>query len=80
MPTFDISVINETFSALHHHEGPSAEEAAQQGLKAALAIGVEEIVGGGRMFAAEVRVDAANQTVSRFIVSMGTSPLQIADE
>lgn len=79
MPTFTINVVNETFSSSNNHEGASVDAAKAQALKAALGIGGEEIMGGKQFFAAEVKIGTANETVGRFVVSIGTSPLQIDD-
>lgn len=79
MPTFTIDVVNETFSSSNNHEGPSLDAAKVQALKAALEIGAEEIIGGKQFFAAEVKIGSADETVGRFVVSIGTSPLQIND-
>lgn len=80
MPTYTISVVNETFSSSNQHEESSVDVAAAQAVKAALEIGVEEVTSGKSFFAAEVKVGTATETVGRFVVSMGVSRLQIATE
>lgn len=79
MPTFTIKIVNETFNSSNNHSGSSMDAAKTQALKGALAVGAEEIIGGKQFFAAEVKIDTANETVARFVVSIGTSPLQITD-
>ena len=76
MPTYRVTVINQTFTACNEHELPSLEAARQQGVKAALAIGSDEVTKGKAYFGAEVRVQEGNKTIVRFVVSVGSSQLQ----
>ena len=76
MPFFRISVVNEDFCASEDHEMPSAESARKQGIKAALAMGADEVNGGKSFFGAEVRVEAGGDIICRSVVSLGASPLQ----
>jgi len=70
MATFQISITNDTFASSNSQEVHSLDAATAQALKAALQIGSDEVVGGKRFFAAEVKVETANETVRRFVVSM----------
>lgn len=79
MATFTIRVVNEDFSSSNEHETDSPDDARVQALKAALEIGADEVLSGKHFFAAEVKVETANQTVGRFVVSVGASPLVITD-
>ena len=79
MPTFQISITNETFASSNSHDVHSLDDATAQALTAALRIGSEEVAGGKPFFAAEVKVGTANETVGRFVVSIGASPLAISD-
>jgi hypothetical protein len=76
MPLFRISVVNHTMSAQNEQEAPSREEARKQGIKAAIAIGSDEISNGKSFFGAEVLVADGENTLERFIVAIGTSPLR----
>ena len=76
MPTFRITVINEKFSATDDHELASRDEAHRHGVKGALAIGADEIWNGKRFFGAEVKIEEGGEVVGRFVVSIGSSPLQ----
>lgn len=76
MPTFRISVVNQTFRASNDHELASFEHARKHGIGAALAIGAEEVTGGEPYFAAEVLVENGQKLLGRFVVSVGSSPLQ----
>ena len=76
MPTFRISVVNQTFRASNDHELASFDEARKQGIKAALAIGADEVANGEPYFGAEVLVEDGDETLGRFVVSVGASPLQ----
>lgn len=76
MPIFRVIVINADFRACADHDFPSIDDARRQGIKAALAMGADEVHGGKPFFGAEVRVEDGGETVSRFIVSIGASPLQ----
>jgi hypothetical protein len=78
MPIFTIKVVNETFSSSNEHEARSVDTATTQALRAALQIGTGEVLEGKQFFAAEVKVETANEVVGRFVVSIGASPLQIA--
>lgn len=76
MPTFCITVVNETFHSSNHHEAATATEAQQRAVKAALEIGIEEVSKGKPFFGAEVKIEDGDELVGRFVVSMGASPLQ----
>ena len=76
MPTYRVTVVNQTFTACNDHELPSMEEARRQGISAALAIGADEVSGGQPYFGAEVRIQDGNDTLCRFVVSVGASQLQ----
>jgi hypothetical protein len=76
MPTFHISVINSNFGASNNHELPTAEAARRLGVKGALGIGADEIGNGKEFFGAEVRIEEGEETVARYVVSVGASPLQ----
>lgn len=76
MGTFRITVVNNTFKASDDHELATIGEANREALKGALQIGVDEVCGGMPFFGAEVRVEDDGEVVSRFVVSIGASPLQ----
>lgn len=72
MPTFHISVANDAFSASSSHEVPTQEAAAKEGLRSALAIGSDELIGGETQFRANVCVDGKS-TVTHFTVSLSVT-------
>jgi len=76
MPTYRISVVNAEFHASEEHQLESLDAARKEGIKAALAMGADEVNGGKPFFGAEVRVQDGGDTVSRAMVSVGASPLQ----
>ena len=76
MPTFRITVTNGDFRACEDYDLPSIEDARRQGIKAALAMGTDEVHAGKPFFGAEVRVEDGGGTVSRSVVSIGASSLQ----
>ncbi len=76
MPTFRITVINQTFTACDDHDLPSFDAARVKGIKAALDIGSEEVAGGNPFFAAEVIVAEKDEKLGRFLVSIGASSIQ----
>ena len=78
MPKFRISVVNETFNSSNQQEAATLSDAQQRAIQSALEIGVEEVSKGKPFFAAEVQVENGGELVSRFVVSMGCSPLQMA--
>jgi hypothetical protein len=77
MPTFKISVTNESFAATDQHDVASLDTATAEAIRAALQIGTDEVVAGKQFFAAEVKVEAANEVVRRFVVSLGASRLAL---
>lgn len=76
MPTFRISVTNQTFRSSNQHDLPTLEAARRHGIRAALAIGVDEVTDGNPYFGAEVLVEDEEKTLHRFVVSIGASSLQ----
>lgn len=76
MPTFRITVTNQTFSASDDHELASLADATRQGIKAALDIGTDEVANGKPFFGAEVHVEEGDETLGKFVVSVGMSPIQ----
>ena len=76
MPTFHIRIINSDFQAEEHPDCPDIEAAKKHALKGALEIGSEHVLRGDQIFGAEVRIDQEQQIVARFLVALGSSPLQ----
>ena len=76
MPTFRISVLNETFSARDEHDLTTAADARDEAIKGALAIASDEILKGKRFFGAEVRIEDGEDLVERYVVSVGASPIE----
>jgi hypothetical protein len=76
VPIFRISVVNHTLTAQNEQDVPSLDEARKQGIKAAIAIGSDEIANGKAFFGAEVLVQDGEGTTERLIVAIGTSPLR----
>jgi hypothetical protein len=76
MPMYRITVVNQTFRASNEHECPSTDAAREHGIRAALAIGSDEVTKGKPFFGAEVRVENGDEILGRFLVSIGSSPLQ----
>ena len=76
MPVYRINVVNEDFTASNEREVSSADAAQQEGLKAALAMGADEVVRGKAFFGAEVSVEDHGETIRRLVVSVGASPIQ----
>ena len=76
MPTFRISVVNQTFRATNDHELASFDDARMHGIRAALAIGTDEVTNGKPYFGAEVIVENGRKLLGRFVVSVGASSIQ----
>ena len=76
MPTFHIRIINSDFKAEEHQECSDLDAAKKHALKGALEIGSEQALNGHPLFGAEVRIDQSDETVARFLVTVGSSPLQ----
>ena len=76
MPVYRINVVNEDFTASNEREVSSADAAQQEGLKAALAMGADEVARGKAFFGAEVSVEDHGEIIRRLVVSVGASPIQ----
>ncbi len=74
MPTFHITIINDSFKAANQEDLDDMEAAKQQALRGALEVGVEQLLGGQPIFGAEVIV-ADGDVSERFLVMLSTSPL-----
>ena len=69
-------MVDQTFRASSDHELSSFDDARNCGIRAALAIGIEEVSNGAPYFGAEVIVEDRNKMLGRFLVSVGASSLQ----
>lgn len=76
MPTFKVHVVNSDFSASQDMDARDVEAAQNQGLKAALAIGSDQVCGGMQFFAAVVCVEYEGDEKARMVISIGQSPLK----
>lgn len=76
MPIYTISVANSEFRVSNDHETRSLEEVHRLALKGGLEMGLEEVASGKPFFGAEVTILEDSRVVDRFLVSIGTSPLQ----
>ena len=75
MPDFRMRIVNEDFEDSNEFAAADAEAARQAALKSALEIGLDEVIKGKKLFAAEVRIEADGQPPKRFIATVGASPL-----
>ena len=75
MPGFRMHIVNEDFEASDEFEAADADSARQAALKSALDIGLDEVIKGKKLFAAEVKVEGEGQPTKRFIATVGASPL-----
>ena len=79
VPTFQIKIVNEDFTASEERELANADAARREALKGAIAIGAEALYDGKeKLFAAEVSIAEAGQAWVRFVVTIGASPLKAA--
>ena len=76
VPTFRTRIINRDFAASSDVDLPSAEQAREQALAAALEIGSDEIKKGEPFFGAEIIVERDGERVTRLVIAIGVSPLQ----
>lgn len=76
MPMFRVSVVDEKFRTCNDYQFPSIDDAHKHGIRAALAIGTEEVIRGKPFFAAEVLVEGGAERLDRFVVSIGASAIQ----
>ena len=74
MPNFHIKVVNEEFSVSEERNLPDAAAAREEALRGAIAIGVDQLCDGARLFGAEVSVDEDDGEIRRFVVTVGASP------
>ena len=77
MPTYRISVIDSQFRADEEHELDDVESAQSYSLKAAFEIGFDLLMRGETFYGAEVRIHHDDRLVSRFMISAGTTQLQL---
>ena len=75
MPKYLISLHNDEFRAENEEEHLDAAAAAQEAIRGALEVGVEQVLLGKRFFGAQVTVADGNSR-ERFVVSVGASPLK----
>lgn len=81
MPTFQIKIVNEDFSATEERELADVDAARREALKGAIAIGAEALYDGKeKLFGAEVSIAEAGQPRVRFVVTVGASPLKASPE
>lgn len=76
MPTFQVHVVNSEFSASEDVNANDVATAQRQGLKAALAIGSDQVCDGLQFFAAVVCVECNGDEKARMVISIGQSPLK----
>ena len=75
MPKYRITVINDQFVAEDEEDLPDSGAAANQAIKGALAVGVEQVMAGAPFYGAEViGPDGSNR--ERVMVSVGVSALK----
>lgn len=75
MASFQIYIVNSDFACCNDIEAHGPDEAREQALRGALAIGTDEICKGNAYFGAEVRIELDGDTKDRFLVSIGQSRL-----
>ena len=75
MPTFQITIVNDTFAATSEETVDDLGAAKLSALKGALELGMEQLLGGKPLFGAEVTVGHGVRR-DRFIVSMSISALK----
>jgi hypothetical protein len=76
MPTYRISVVNQSFESHNEHELPTLEVAQAEAIKGALQIGVAEVSVAKPFFAAEIKVGRDGEQIARYVVSVGVSALR----
>ncbi|HEY8591754.1 MAG TPA: hypothetical protein VIL42_02685 [Sphingomicrobium sp.] len=75
MPTYSITIINDEFETSTNAEAADDALAIRDALQGALQIGVEQVVGGASLFAAELTV-AIEERRRRFVVNVSASALK----
>ena len=76
MPTYNISIVNEHFSASEEQEASDVSKAWQQAIRAAILIAQDQVSHGNPFFGAEVTLDEGNKRIGRYVVSVGATPLK----
>lgn len=76
MPTFNVTVINEDFTASDEHECQSQEVALKQAIKAAITIATDHVAAGKPYFAAEVLIEEDSKRIARYVIGVGASRLK----
>ena len=77
MPTFQITIHNEDFTASEEQDCPSPDEALKQAIKAAIDIATDHVASGKPFFGAEVLLEEGNRKLARYVVAVGASSLKL---
>jgi hypothetical protein len=76
MPMFNITVVNEDFTASDEHDYPNQDTALEQAIKAAIHIATDHVAAGKPFFAAEVVIEEDSKRIARYVIGVGASRLK----
>lgn len=77
MPTFQITIHNEDFTASEEQDCAGPDQALKEGIKAAIAIATDHVASGKPFFGAEVVLEEGNKKLARYVVAVGASSLKL---
>jgi hypothetical protein len=75
MLRYRMHLVNEHFEASNEFEAIDDQSARREALESAFSIGAEEVAKGKPLFAAQITVEGPDQSVQRFIATVGASSL-----
>ena len=76
MAIYNISIVNEHFSATEEQESPDVAKAWQKAIRSAIIIAADQVSHGNPFFGAEVTLDQGNKRIGRYVVSVGATSLK----
>ena len=76
MPNFTIRVVNCDYESASEIDSHDIGRARDQGMRAALGMGTDELCKGTSFFGAEVRLEIDGQVKERMMIAMGATPLR----
>lgn len=76
MAIYNVSIVNEHFSATEEQESTDVAKAWQKAIRSAIMIAGDQVSHGNPFFGAEVTLDQGNKRVGRYVVSVGATPLK----
>jgi hypothetical protein len=77
MPTYQITVHNEDFTASEEQDCAGPDQALKEAIKSAIAIATDHVANGKPFFGAEVMLEEGDKKIARYVVGIGASRLKM---